>query len=127
MDKSRYPREILNLQRAPKRWLRQVVLEISRKLSSSGGTLLGQFDRLRLDSAHFRTTIPASSHCVTFRPNRHTMSGCTKGRANMAFTVIWYGRQGIVDKEMFDAEKTAKDHAISMFQTPEGRRWNRVR
>ncbi|UVK57560.1 hypothetical protein DBIPINDM_008161 (plasmid) [Mesorhizobium sp. AR02] len=35
----------------------------------------------------------------------------------MAFTVIWYGRQGIVDKEPFDAEKTAKDHAISMFQT----------
>lgn len=38
----------------------------------------------------------------------------------MAFTVIWYGRQGIVDKEMFDAEKSAKDHAISMFQTRKG-------
>jgi hypothetical protein len=34
--------------------------------------------------------------------------------------VIWYGRQGIVDKEMFDAEKTARDHAISMFQTRKG-------
>lgn len=29
----------------------------------------------------------------------------------MAFTVIRYGRQGIVDKEMFDAEITAKDVA----------------
>lgn len=38
----------------------------------------------------------------------------------MAFTVIWYGRQGIVAKEMFDAEKTAKDHAISIFQTRKG-------
>lgn len=38
----------------------------------------------------------------------------------MAFIVIWYGRQGIVDKETFDAEKTAKDHAISMFQTRKG-------
>jgi hypothetical protein len=43
-----------------------------------------------------------------------------KGKAKMAFTVIWYGRQGIVDKEMFDAEKAAKDHAISMFQTRKG-------
>ncbi|RVA23879.1 hypothetical protein EN935_27170 [Mesorhizobium sp. M7D.F.Ca.US.004.03.1.1] len=38
----------------------------------------------------------------------------------MAFTVIWYGTQGIVDKEMFDAEKAARDHAISMFQTRKG-------
>lgn len=38
----------------------------------------------------------------------------------MAFTVIWYGRQGIVDKEMFDAEKTAKAHAIAMFPTRKG-------
>ena len=38
----------------------------------------------------------------------------------MAFTAIWYGRQGIVDKEMFDAEKAAKDHAIAMFQTRKG-------
>jgi hypothetical protein len=43
-----------------------------------------------------------------------------KERPKMAFTVIWYGRQGIVDKETFDAEKTAKDHAISMFQTRKG-------
>ncbi|TPJ88129.1 hypothetical protein FJ492_10835 [Mesorhizobium sp. B2-5-4] len=35
----------------------------------------------------------------------------------MAFTVIWYGRQGVFDKVTFDAEKTAKDHAIAMFQT----------
>ena len=33
----------------------------------------------------------------------------------MAYTVIWYGRQGIVDKMAFDAEKAAKDHAIAMF------------
>ena len=26
----------------------------------------------------------------------------------MAYTVIWYGRQGIVDKMAFDAEKAAK-------------------
>lgn len=26
----------------------------------------------------------------------------------MAFTVIWYGRQSIIDKVIFDAEKVAK-------------------
>jgi len=35
----------------------------------------------------------------------------------MAYTVIWYGRKGMVDKVTFDAEKTAKDHAISISQT----------
>jgi hypothetical protein len=35
--------------------------------------------------------------------------------AIMAFTVIWYGRQGIVAKVPFDAEKPAKDHAIATF------------
>jgi hypothetical protein len=35
----------------------------------------------------------------------------------MAFTVIWYGRQGIVDKTLFDAEKAARDHAMAMFPT----------
>ena len=34
----------------------------------------------------------------------------------MAFTVIWYGRLGIVDKAVFETEKTAKDHAVSTFQ-----------
>lgn len=38
----------------------------------------------------------------------------------MAYTVIWYGRHGIVDKVTFDAEKTARDHAIAMFQTRKG-------
>ncbi|WP_095779647.1 hypothetical protein [Mesorhizobium sp. WSM3868] len=38
----------------------------------------------------------------------------------MAYTVIWYGRKGIIDKVIFDAEKTARDHAISMFQTRKG-------
>ena len=31
----------------------------------------------------------------------------------MTFTVIWYGKQGIVAKTPFDAEKSAKDHAAS--------------
>jgi len=38
----------------------------------------------------------------------------------MAYTVIWYGRQGIVDKATFDAEKSAKDHAIAMFAARKG-------
>ncbi|WP_140746166.1 hypothetical protein [Mesorhizobium sp. B2-3-5] len=38
----------------------------------------------------------------------------------MAFTVIWYGREGVIDQVTFDAEKTAKDHAIAMFQTRRG-------
>ncbi|MER8809851.1 hypothetical protein [Mesorhizobium australicum] len=38
----------------------------------------------------------------------------------MAFTVIWYGRQGIIDKVIFDAEKVAKDHAISTRRGDEG-------
>lgn len=38
----------------------------------------------------------------------------------MAYTVIWYGRQGIVDKQTFDPEKAAKDYATSMFQTRKG-------
>ena len=33
----------------------------------------------------------------------------------MPFTVIWYGRQGIVDKMAFDAEKDARDHAIATY------------
>ena len=35
----------------------------------------------------------------------------------MGYTVIWYGRQGIIEKATFDAERAAKDHAIAMFQT----------
>jgi hypothetical protein len=35
--------------------------------------------------------------------------------ATMAYTVIWYGREGIVAKTPFEAEKTAKDHAIETF------------
>jgi hypothetical protein len=33
----------------------------------------------------------------------------------MAFTVIWYGKQGIVEKTPFDAEKAARDHALATF------------
>ena len=38
----------------------------------------------------------------------------------MAFTVIWYGRLVIVDKAVFDTEKTARDHAVSTFQARKG-------
>ena len=33
----------------------------------------------------------------------------------MVYMVIWYGRQGVVEKVPFDAEKTAKDYAVEMF------------
>jgi hypothetical protein len=33
----------------------------------------------------------------------------------MAFTVIWYGKTGIVAKTAFDAEKAARDHAMATF------------
>ena len=33
----------------------------------------------------------------------------------MAYTVIWYGKQGIVEKTPFDAEKAARDHALATF------------
>ena len=33
----------------------------------------------------------------------------------MAFTVIWYGKQGVVEKMPFDAEKAARDHARATF------------
>lgn len=33
----------------------------------------------------------------------------------MAYTVIWYGKQGILKKTPFDAEKAARDHALEMF------------
>ena len=35
----------------------------------------------------------------------------------MAFTVIWYGKQGVVEKMPFDAEKAARDHALATFPT----------
>jgi hypothetical protein len=33
----------------------------------------------------------------------------------VAYTVIWYGKQGIVEKVPFDAEKAARDHALATF------------
>lgn len=33
----------------------------------------------------------------------------------MAYTVIWYGKTGIVEKKPFDAEKAARDHVKSTF------------
>ncbi|PAQ05731.1 hypothetical protein [Mesorhizobium temperatum] len=33
----------------------------------------------------------------------------------MAYTVIWYGKQGIVEETPFDAEKAARDHALATF------------
>jgi hypothetical protein len=38
---------------------------------------------------------------------------CQRSVAAMAFTVIWYGKQGIVEKTPFDAEKAARDHALA--------------
>jgi hypothetical protein len=35
----------------------------------------------------------------------------------VAYTLIWYGRQGIVEKTLFDAEKAARDHALATFPT----------
>ncbi|OBQ75913.1 hypothetical protein EFV37_10695 [Mesorhizobium loti] len=35
--------------------------------------------------------------------------------AAMAYTVIWYGKQGIVEKVPFDAEKAARHHALATF------------
>ncbi|QKC82067.1 hypothetical protein [Mesorhizobium sp. NZP2077] len=33
----------------------------------------------------------------------------------MVYTVIWYGRQGVVEKAPFDAEKDAREHAQATF------------
>jgi hypothetical protein len=33
----------------------------------------------------------------------------------VAYTVIWYGKKGIVEKTPFDAEKAARDHVRAAF------------
>jgi hypothetical protein len=33
----------------------------------------------------------------------------------VAYTLIWYGKQGILEKVSFDAEKAARDHAMASF------------
>ena len=33
----------------------------------------------------------------------------------MAYTVIWYGRQGILEKTLFEAERAARDHALATY------------
>jgi hypothetical protein len=33
----------------------------------------------------------------------------------VAYTVIWYGRQGIFEKTPFEAEKAALDHALATY------------
>jgi hypothetical protein len=33
----------------------------------------------------------------------------------VAYTVIWYGKKGIVEKTPFDAEKAARDHIFAAF------------
>jgi hypothetical protein len=33
----------------------------------------------------------------------------------VAYTVIWYGKKGIVEKTPFDAEKAAREHAQATF------------
>ena len=47
-------------------------------------------------------------------------AGLKQSGESMHYTVIWYGRQGLIDKMTFDAEKTAKDQATSMFATRKG-------
>ncbi|GEM_PF-2836257 len=47
-------------------------------------------------------------------------AGSKESGGSMPYTVIWYGRQGLIDKMTFDAERTAKDHATSMFATRKG-------
>jgi len=34
----------------------------------------------------------------------------------VTFTVVWYGKQGIVEKAPFDTEKAARDHALATFR-----------
>ena len=38
-----------------------------------------------------------------------------KGSLNWTYTLIWYGKQGIVDELPFEAEKAARDHALANF------------
>jgi hypothetical protein len=33
----------------------------------------------------------------------------------VAYTVIWYGKHGIVEKVPFDTERAARDHALATF------------
>jgi hypothetical protein len=33
----------------------------------------------------------------------------------VAYTVIWYGKQGVIEKTPFDAEKAARDHVFATF------------
>ncbi|MER9170544.1 hypothetical protein NKI12_24840 [Mesorhizobium australicum] len=35
----------------------------------------------------------------------------------MVYTVIWCGKQGVVEKSPFDAEKDAREHAQAAFAT----------
>lgn len=57
---------------------------------------------------------PGGGRCQSaYQAGRLYASAECRG-ATMAYTVIWYGRQGIVDKMTFDVEKVAKDYAISM-------------
>ena len=39
----------------------------------------------------------------------------------MAYTVIWYSRQGIIEKSSFDAEKAAKEYAVETFRSRQER------
>ncbi|MER8434270.1 hypothetical protein [Mesorhizobium caraganae] len=44
------------------------------------------------------------------------LQGCVrKGIGAVAYTVIWYGKHGIVEKVPFDAEKAARDHTLATF------------
>ena len=38
----------------------------------------------------------------------------------VAYTVIWYGRQGILEKTLFEAERAARDHALATYPSRKG-------
>ncbi|PZV36278.1 hypothetical protein B5V02_24120 [Mesorhizobium kowhaii] len=38
----------------------------------------------------------------------------------VAYALIWYGKQGILEKVSFDAEKAARDHAMASFPARSG-------
>ncbi|QPC95693.1 hypothetical protein [Mesorhizobium sp. INR15] len=38
-----------------------------------------------------------------------------KRSGQLAYTLIWYGKQGMVEKMPFDGEKAARDYALAQF------------
>lgn len=57
---------------------------------------------------------------VSTGPFRHRCERAKKTKAEkdaetLAYTVIWYGKQGIVEKASFETEKAARDNALANF------------